>query len=198
MKHPFYTCKDFPKFHILEENYLTTLSELPMFCLSNDKQDRTAWNNPKGSHAWKNPEMMKLYKDLSTNDKWVPSWSPGWYNFPLIYDSKPVGLAREKCPKTVEMLESLDCNLAGFSCLLPQYSLPIHTDHVGPTFSSMALNQHIIGEDSNLYVEENGKFYQYIHNLSKVVIFDSEKRHFADNQSKTKSRVLLYIDFNIN
>ncbi len=184
----FNTTKEFPKFKILEENYETILKELPMFSLSNFERDKTCWNNNA---------MIQLYEDLTDNDKWIKSWSPGWYNFPLVYNSKPVGLSQFICPLTIEMLLKLDCNIAGFSCLLAKHKLPIHSDNTGPNFSSMALNQLIIGEESSIYIEKDNVFYKHQHNLSQVVIFNSEQLHFADNQSNNKSRVILYIDFKV-
>ena len=96
-----------------------------------------------------------------------------------------------------KILKSLgNIKTCGFTLLYPNSSLDIHTDYVGPSFNSMALNMLLTGTNSNLNIYHKNVKYTYNHESGKAVIFNSELNHNASNNGNT-NRVILYIDFEI-
>ena len=178
------------KFKILEDNYKMILDEIPPFDITKItiERKRNEWNNEEGA--------MFLDK-MNNNIEWVGSWDPSkkWFNFPLMYYNKVIGSAETICPNTIKILKQIgDINIAGFSLLLPTASLIRHTDTTGPNYDSMALNYFLVGDKSNLYVKFNKKYNTYTHERGKLVIFNSENEHYADNMG-TENRIILYVDF---
>lgn len=177
---------DYSKFKLLENNYLNILKEIPVFDISKVTIKRNAGD-------WLNDTADKIVDSLSNNKEWISSWdsSNTWFNFPLMYLNQTIGNADIICPNTINLLKQLNCiNVAGFSLLLPNSSLPPHTDPTGPLYNSMALNMFLYGDSSNLIVQNN----KYIHKDGKLVIFNSENTHYAENNGLV-NRVILYIDF---
>lgn len=187
----FYTTKDFPKMKILEDNYEIIKSEIPNFVFENIKvkRKRNDWGN----------NGVKLFLDLQNNKEWIFSWQAEdrWFSFPLMYYNNVIGLAEEVCPNTIKILKSLgNIKTCGFTLLYPHSSLDIHTDFVGPSYNSMALNMSLTGTDSDLNIYHNNNKHTYNHKNGKAVIFNSELNHNASNNGDT-NRVILYIDFNL-
>ena len=80
--------------------------------------------------------------------------------------------------------------------MLPNTKLPIHTDNTGPSTNSMAVNMGLVSLDSGLYVKKNGKFRSIKHEDGKLIVFNSEMEHYADNKDMKNIRYIIYIDFN--
>lgn len=185
---------DNPKFkHLkcLETNYMKIRDEIPIF-------DKSTVTIKRRQGAWYDTETgTNLLKELEINKNWVAGWDETniWYNFPLMANNNILGDAEKLCPFTINLLKDIgNINIAGFSLILPNSQLPIHTDNTGPNFNSMALNMKLVGGICNLYVKKNNKFISHRHITGKPVIFNSELEHYADNQGST-NRILLYIDF---
>ena len=185
---------DNPKFkHLkcLETNYMKIRDEIPIF-------DKSTVTIKRRQGAWYDTETgTNLLKELEINKNWVAGWDETniWYNFPLMVNNNILGDAEKLCPFTINLLKDIgNINIAGFSLILPNSQLPIHTDNTGPNFNSMALNMKLVGGICNLYVKKNNKFISHRHITGKPVIFNSELEHYADNQGST-NRILLYIDF---
>jgi len=211
----FYTTEYFPRMKILEDNFEIIKNEIPKFIFENIKIKRTRddWdekaqdliksleNNKEWIFSWQAedrwfsfPLMYKNYKE------WIFSWQAEdrWFSFPLMYKNYPIGLAEKICPNTIKILKSLgNIKTCGFTLLYPKSSLGIHTDDVGPSFNSMALNMLLTGTNSQLNIYHNNIKYTYTHENGKAVIFNSELLHNASNNGDT-NRVILYIDFEIN
>jgi aspartyl/asparaginyl beta-hydroxylase (cupin superfamily) len=182
--------KNYNKFKLLEDNYEKILCEIPHFDINKVSiyRKQNEWNNEKGG---------QLAEKLHINKEWIGTWdfSKKWFNFPLIYYDNIIGFAESLCPTTISILKKIGgINIAGFSLLLPNTSLQPHTDSTGPTYNSMALNMHLIGEKSSLYVKNNGSYHNYTHKNGSIVIFNPENQHYADNMSCI-NRIILYIDF---
>jgi len=196
---------EFKYLKCLEENYMKIKDEIPIFNKStvSIKRQQGAWYDTDSG--------TNLLKTLETNKNWVAGWDETniWYNFPLIANNNVLGEAEKICPFTINLLkeigrnhtdskqiqnESGNINIAGFSLILPNSQLPIHTDNTGPNFNSMALNMKLVGGICNLYVKNNNKFISHRHITGKAVIFNSELEHYADNKG-TSNRIILYVDF---
>lgn len=185
----FYTTEKYPNMKILEDNYEIIKKEIPNFIFENItvKRKRDDWGE----------KAENLFKILQTNKEWIFSWQAEdrWFTFPLMYKNYPIGSAEEICPNTIKILKSLgNIKTCGFTLLYPKSSLDIHTDAVGPTFNSMALNMLLTGTNSDLNIYYNNIKHTYNHEDGKAVIFNSELLHNASNNSDT-NRVILYVDF---
>jgi hypothetical protein len=181
---------NYNKFKLLEDNYEIILSEIPLF----DINKVTIYRQYQ---EWNNEDGILLAEKLSTNTEWIGAWdiSKKWFNFPLMGSNNVIGFAEQICPKTISLLKELgEIHIAGFSLLLPGATLQPHTDATGPSYNSMALNMHLSGYNSNLYVKINDSFQIYTHVDGKLVIFNSENLHYADNMGN-ENRIILYIDF---
>lgn len=187
----FYTTEEYKKMKIVEDNYEIIKKEIPNFIFENIKIKRKKddWGN-KGEN---------LFKKLQNNKEWIFSWQAEdrWFSFPLMYNNYVIGSAEEICPNTIKILKSLgNIKTCGFTLLYPNSSLDIHTDFVGPSYNSMALNMSLTGTNSDLNIYHNDKKHTYVHENGKAVIFNSEFNHNASNNGDT-NRVILYIDFEI-
>ncbi len=191
----FYSSDDYPQFKLLEDNYKMIVEEIPKFDIKDVtfKRKREDWNNNG---------MEKLYEQLKNNNKWIKSWNVNnedniWFNFPLIYNNKPVGMAEKICPNTINLLKQLPIiKVCGYSLLVPKSKLDIHKDLTGPSTNSMALNLNLVGKDCSLFIKpfNNNNYYEKKHKEGKAVIFNSEQYHYATNNDST-NRIILYIDF---
>ena len=187
----FLTTDKYTKFKILEDNWNTIKDEIPDFDINKISIIRDVWYGDS---------MDKFVNNLNDNVYWFRAQThiDTWFNFPIMYKNKFVGNVEEICPKTCNLLKSFNnIRIAGFSLLLPNGNIDIHTDETGPTYNSMALNMPLIGKKSSLYIKPNNqdKFVKYTHINGKAVIFNSEQEHYADNKHNSY-RVILYIDFN--
>ena len=182
----FYSTQDYPEMKILEDNHKLIAKEIPKFNINKasmyPKRDRKSWNNKQGQEL---AESMK--------SEWVQGWQGDkiWFNFPLMYHNKVIDKADQKCPETIKLLKQIpSIRIAGYSILLPRSELPKHVDQTGKSTFSMACNMLLTDNIANLYVQNN----KHKHRQGKMVIFDSNLEHYADNQDN-KVRVILYIDF---
>jgi len=185
-----YSDVKYNKFKILEDSYLQILAEVPHLNMDKIRIDRRQDQWTDNSYSF--------IEELKYNKDWIRSWDPSkkWFNFPLIYRDKVIGLAKKLCPNTIKILKKIgSINIAGFSLLLPGCKLIPHCDSTGPSYNSMALNMMLDGKKSNLIVEYLKKN-KYIHKNGKLVIFNSENIHYAENNGNT-NRVILYIDFRL-
>lgn len=185
----FYTTEKYPKMKTLEDNYEIIQKEIPNFIFENIKVKRK-----KDEWGEKGEDLIKNLKD---NKEWIFSWQAEdrWFSFPLMYNNHPIGLAEEVCPNTIRILKSLgNIKTCGFTLLYPNSSIGIHTDYVGPSFNSMALNMLLTGKNSDLNIYYNNIEYKYKHECGKAIIFNSELPHNATNNDDT-NRVILYVDF---
>ena len=185
----FYTTDEYPKMKILEDNYEIIKKEIPNFVFENItiKRRQDEWGESGNN----------LVKLLQNNKEWIFSWQSEdrWFSFPLMYNNFPIGCAEEICPNTINILKSLgNIKTCGFTLLYPKSSLDIHTDYVGPSFNSMALNMLLTGTNSHLNIYDKNVKYEYNHEIGKAVIFNSELNHNASNDGDI-NRVILYIDF---
>lgn len=185
----FFTTEKYSKMKILEDKYELIKKEIPNFIFEKItvKRKRDDWGE----------KAKNLFENLQTNKEWVFSWQAEdkWFSFPLMYNNFHIGSAEEMCPNTIKILKSLgNIKTCGFALLYPKSSLDIHTDDVGPTFNSMALNMLLTGTNSNLNIYYNNIKYTYNHEDGKAVIFNSELFHNASNNSDI-NRVILYVDF---
>lgn len=183
---------DFPQVKDIEDNWHVLATEIPKFDPKDPNiksRDRMAWNNDKAK---------VLLEKLKNNKSWVRSWwkNIGWYQFPLMYHGHVIGKAGEICPKTIDILKKHpEIQIAGFALLTPGTTMPTHNDGTGKGYNSMACNLALKTDDAGLYVENSkGKMVEYKHKLGKMVIFDAENEHYADNKHKKENRVILYMD----
>ena len=190
----FYTTLEYPELKILEDNWKVIASEIPPFDVNKldqyPKRERSAWNNEEGK---------KLAEELKST--WVQGWQGDkiWYNFPLMYHNKVIDTADKVCPKTIELLKTIpSIQIVGYSILLPKSELPVHNDLTGKKDDSMACNFLLTPNNASLYVKNDlGAFRENKHQLGKIVIFDSNYDHYADNKDD-KIRVIMYIDFKVD
>ena len=179
------------KFKLLENSYKEIINEIPLFDIDKITVTRkfNEWDNENGRDF--------LEKKLKDNKEWIYSWDVNskMFNFPLMYLNNVIGIADTLCPLTINLLKQMGgINVAGFSLILPGGSLVPHRDDTGPSFNSMALNMFLIGDNSRLYININDKYEQYIHKEGKIVIFNAENEHYADNNGEI-NRVILYVNF---
>ena len=180
----------FNRFKILEHNYAALAREIPPF-----EQKKVAFKREAGVWLNESDEQKEMINRLSSNREWIAGWDPEnkWYNFPLILKDTPIGFAKEICPTTIEILQSIGgINIAGFALLLPHSRLSPHTDPTGPTYGTMAFNMLLSGEHSSLIVGKS----IHMHELGKAVLFNSELEHYARNDSNN-IRTILYMDVQI-
>jgi len=200
----FFTTGDFPQVRDVENNWQMLASEIPPFDPNDPNmmtRDRYAWNNDKAD---------VLLNKLKNNKTWVKGWlkDTEWYQFPLMYHGKVIGEAEKICPNTIKLLKQHpEIQIVGFALLRPNTRMPVHDDGTGVFSGSMACNLALQIEDASLYVAKNKdvkntkklkddewSMCEYSHKLGKMVIFDSERKHYADNKNFKKNRVILYMD----
>lgn len=186
----FYDPKDFPKLAILREHFHEIQKEcLAVYqkCPITDKllRKQEEWNN--------NLDTVQEFIETNQNSYWIPAWSDGWANYPLmIKNTVSPGITREICPKTIELLELIGgINIAGLSLVKPGGGIKPHTDSTGPSFGSLAYHLCLTGE-STLTV--NGE--EIIQTPEKVIIFNPEYTHQLYNHTET-DRIILYLDFHV-
>lgn len=186
----FYNPADFPKLAILLDHYNEIKSECMAVysqCKITDKlvRKQEEWNN--------NLDGVQEFIETHKNSYWIPAWSDGWANYPLmIKNQASPGITRQLCPKTIGLLESIGgINIAGFSLVNPACGINPHTDSTGPSFGSLAYHLCLIGE-STLTV--NGE--SVIQCPKKTIIFNPEFTHKLYNHTDL-DRIILYLDFQV-
>jgi hypothetical protein len=181
----------FRRFKILEKHHKEIAAEIPPFDQTkvSFKRELGDWYNSQN----KIEKYDKIEKYISSNLEWIAGWDPDnkWFNFPLILKDEPIGCAKDICPTTIKLLQGIGgINVAGFALLVPHSRLPLHTDETGPTYGTIAFNMLLSGEKSYLIV---GNSPPYTHTIGKAVLFNSELKHYARNDSDDV-RTILYID----
>jgi len=191
-KGPFYSIKEFPYMEIIQSNWKVFRDELPYFNI--DKKDSMM---SRTQSAWNNKEADELVNKLNTNNNWVKGFFEDveWYQYPLIYNGESIGNSHNVCPKSIELLKQIPCRVAGFSLLLPNTKLPIHIDNTGPSSHTMAVNMGLVSLDSRLYIKYNNQINIIKNGDGKLIIFNSELEHYAENNDLNDIRYILYIDF---
>ena len=191
--------KYYNKFKILEDSYEQIVNEIPPFDINKITIHRefNHWINDSINDN-DNEQGKEFLEKINNNKEWIYAWDVNkkLFNFPLMYKDNVIGIADILFPVTIKLLKEIGgIRIAGLSMILPGGSLIPHRDDTGPSFNSMALNFCLTGDNSRLYVKRrNGKQETYIHKNGKLVIFNSELEHYADNNG-IENRVILYIDF---
>ena len=157
-------------------------------------------NEPRKEGQWVGSEHLKKVVELYTSGK--HGWLKGgqdhvaedWISWPLIWDGQPVAGNCELCPKTFELLSSIEgIKVAGFSLMKGGVKLKSHTDDVGPNYKftyhlglivpyGYCILHHSKSGD---FIEENGKH----------IVLDARHPHWAENLSN-EDRIILYMEIN--
>lgn len=192
---PFYSIKDFPYMEIIQSNWKVFRDEIPYFNIN--KKDTLM---SRTQSAWNNKESDELVNTLNKNNNWVKGFfeDVDWYQYPLMYNGESIGNSQTVCPKSIELLKQIPCRIAGYSLLLPNSKLPVHTDKTGPSSNSMAVNMGLVSLDSSLYINYNNQINKIKNEDGKLIIFNSELQHYAENNDMNNIRYILYIDFKTN
>ena len=121
--------------------------------------------------AWNNKEADELVNTLNTNNNWVKGFFEDveWYQYPLIYNGESIGNSHNVCPKSIELLKQI-----------------------------MAVNMGLVSLDSRLYIKYNNQVNTIKNEDGKLIIFNSELEHYAENNDFNDIRYILYIDFKTN
>ncbi len=155
------------------------------------------------NNEWSNSKTgEEFYNKVSKISGWTYAWNPDnnknkdWLNFGLIYNNKVLEKNSKTCPKTSEILKNIKgINIAGFSLMTPNSKILPHKDSTGINSNSLAIHLGLIIPEKNKcnLVVDNEIIYQ---EENKIIIFDSNFTHYAENNSN-KNRVILYIDKSI-
>ena len=183
-----YGSADYPCIAHLERDWEAIRDEIPPF-----DADRRLEYPHRSRTAWNNDEAAELSRSLQSG--WMRGWQndADWFNFPLVYDGRPIDRAAELCPRTLELLlRHPNVRIAGYSVLMPGSTLDPHRDLTGPPHGSMAFNMLLTpGVASSLTV--GGR--RHDHAAGKAVVFDATKEHSARNHDPDRVRTILYVDF---
>jgi hypothetical protein len=190
----FYSTDDIPfnQLKILEYNYKTILSEIPPF----DITKVTIKRNP---NEWIDNLNLNNFNKIKNCNTWIEGWNDQkdvWFNYPILVNNEVMCNIEKICPKTLKLLQMcrIKINVAGYALLLPHTKLMIHTDPTGVSTNSAAVNLKLNGTDSYLHVKnKNDIFDKYSHQDGKIVIFNSEFKHYASNDGDV-NRCILYMD----
>ena len=155
---------------------------------------------PRKEGEWVGSEHLKRVVELYTSG--THGWLKGGQDhvaedrigWPLIWDGQPVMGNCELCPKTFELLSSIEgIKVAGFSLMKGGVKLKSHTDDVGPNYKftyhlglivpyGYCILHHSKSGD---VIEENGKH----------IVLDARQPHWAENLSD-EDRIILYMEIN--
>jgi len=184
----YYGDSQFPKLEILKENFEIIQKEcLDVYrnCEQTDKITRSynEWNG--------NLDAVQEFVNKNNNKYWIPAWTGGWYNYPLmVKDVVSPGITTEICKNTTSILKSIGgINVAGFSLIKGGYSIDPHTDSTGPSFGTLAYHLCLIGK-STLVVND----IPTIQKPGKTILFNREYTHYLFNHTD-EDRIILYMDF---
>lgn len=114
----------------------------------------------------------------------------GWKRFYLKWYQNPLASARELCPKTVALIESIPSINAAMFTLLPQNSFLY--EHRDPYAGSLRYHLGLVtpnDEECCIYVDGN----RYHWEDGKDVLFDETFVHHAKNTT-SKDRIILFCD----
>lgn len=114
----------------------------------------------------------------------------GWKRFYLKWYNEPPASARELCPKTVELIESVpSLNAAMFTLLPPGAKLPKHRD---PYAGSLRYHLGLITpNDDGCYIDVDGERYSW--RDGEDVLFDETFIHYAKNETE-QDRLIFFAD----
>lgn len=114
----------------------------------------------------------------------------GWKRFYLKWYNEPPASARELCPKTVELIESVpSLNAAMFTLLPPGAQLPRHRD---PYAGSLRYHLGLITpNDDGCYISVDGELYSW--RDGEDVLFDETYIHYAKNETE-QDRLIFFAD----
>ena len=114
----------------------------------------------------------------------------GWKRFYLKWYGSSLGSARQLCPKTVALLESIPTvKGAMFAMLPPGARLVKHRD---PYAGSLRYHLGLVTPNSdNCYINVDGQRYSW--RDGEAVIFDETFIHYAENTSE-QNRIILFVD----
>ena len=200
----FYNTRDFGVLKELRENYKIIKEEAKNVLKNAPKLDiyrnYDDWHN---SHEYVN----KIKNEYG----WIRSWmykdgqavkSDGnynWLNYGMLYFGEFFDKNCEQCPKTKELLSKIKdkINICGFSYVMGNTTIEIHSDETGPSNNSMAVHLGLIipknPETCKLIMKVDDNYYYETEKEGKLLIFDATNYHYAYNQSN-EDRVVLYID----
>ena len=204
----FYDVKDYPAFKEMKKHWKdikkeaeNVLKNSPKLDISRDYED---WHNSeeyvnkiKNEHGW-----IKSWKYKDGSAVQDGDGNHSWLNYGLLYFGTFFTENTKSCPITTKILEKIKdkINICGFSYLMGNTTIEIHSDETGPENNSMAMHLGLIvpknpetcrlimkiGDDYCYENEQEGKF----------IVFDATNEHYAYNQSN-EDRVVLYIDFKV-
>jgi len=114
----------------------------------------------------------------------------GWKRFYLKWYGDPLPSAREVCPKTVELVQSIpSVNAAMFTLLAPGSKLPVHRD---PFAGSLRYHLGLVTPNSDrCAIEIDGEPHTW--RDGEDLLFDETYLHRAANQTQTP-RIILFCD----
>jgi beta-hydroxylase len=114
----------------------------------------------------------------------------GWKHFYLKWYGPPDSVAKQKCPRTVELIESMpEVHNAMFSVLLPKSKIFSHSG-----FSKAVLRYQMgifTPNDDNCFINVNNQNYSW--RDGEDIIFDDTFYHHVENNTD-KVRVILFLD----
>jgi aspartyl/asparaginyl beta-hydroxylase (cupin superfamily) len=162
---------------------------------------------------WHNSE--EYVNKIKNQYGWIRSWkyksgapvndsegNHNWLNYGLLYFGDNFKQNVDKCPQTFKILDKIKhrINICGFSYMMGNTTIEIHSDETGPSNNSMAMHLGLIipknSDTCKLIMKIDNDFYYETEEEGKFVIFDATHEHYAYNQSN-EDRVVLYVDFKI-
>ncbi|MEZ5330597.1 MAG: aspartyl/asparaginyl beta-hydroxylase domain-containing protein [Thermoanaerobaculia bacterium] len=131
-------------------------------------------------------KAAETYDDLAFNS----FFRTGWKRFYLKWYDEPLPSARDLCPKTVELVESIpNLNAAMFALLGPRSQLVIHRD---PFAGSLRYHLGLItpnSEDCRIVIDGT----PHVWRDGRDVLFDETYLHHAVNDTD-EARIILFAD----
>ena len=172
-KKPIMNTKDFKELDFIQQNWETIREEV------------MALHEGKVFEQTTNPESASYY-DLGFRT----FYKYGWSKFYLTWYGHSLKSAKELCPKTVAILETIpSVNGAMISILPPGSKL---TRHLDPIACSLRYHLGLSTPNSNdCFINVDGKSYSW--KDGEAFIFDETYLHYAQNNSD-KNRLILMCD----
>ena len=136
----------------------------------------------RGGHV----KAAEKYDDLAFNS----FFRTGWKRFYLKWYDEPLPSARELCPKTVELVESIpDLNAAMFALLGPHSQLVVHRD---PFAGSLRYHLGLMtpnSQDCRIVIDGT----PHVWRDGEDILFDETYLHHAVNDTD-EARIILFAD----
>lgn len=210
----FYKINDFKAFKELKESWKYikkeakyVLDNAPKLDIYRNYED---WHNSeeyvnkiKNEYGWIRSWKYKDGNPVTSRDtKNDKKGNHNWLNYGLFYFGDNFNKNIDKCPITFKILNKIKdrINICGFSYMMGNTTIEIHSDETGPSNNSMAMHLGLIipknSETCKLIMKIKDNFYYETEEEGKFVIFDATNDHYAYNQSN-EDRVVLYIDFKL-